>query len=504
MATDPEMITSAERNNWDVQTVNEVLNREKIYENMDLMAIALAEPATGLASDAWAAIFQKPDGKAWADVTAGIVPNAAFGAPRPRLAVMVKLARELENLGVPGSNITIFDGGAVGGGNSANVYDNAYCQSELPTGVVIGGRPGGTKSVTLPNGDTVDCVTDVADGNFDLLVVVPTNKGHDIMTFTLCMKMGYGCIRFNHDGLNATEQAHVLSAIHKSVPMLGDGNPARTQLFVIDALYSLTYGPAGDPNRQTNTLLMGTFGPAVDHLTVHKVRDDVMNMTNSNYDHLRVFWEEFGYNPDAPEIQDLDVVNALTYEGPASTLPEILVHPSSLAVDEGAEAEFVVAAMGTGITYQWRKDGVDISGANESTYTIAEALLEDNQAEFDVVITNAAGSVPSTAAVLTVNAINEIKGPSLKREHLSVSIAVPAKPSSVRFSFAAKDRPRRLTVHTSAGRLVRSLPLPGGASSSVPWDGKDANGRKARAGMYVFKLRAGKKLLTRRAVITGS
>ena len=52
--------------------------------------------------------------------------------------------------------------------------------------------------------------------------------------------------------------------------------------------------------------------------------------------------------------------------------------------------------------YQWQKDGSNIAtGANSANYTIA-AVAESDEGEYQCVVSNAANSVPSTAASLTL------------------------------------------------------------------------------------------------------
>lgn len=84
--------------------------------------------------------------------------------------------------------------------------------------------------------------------------------------------------------------------------------------------------------------------------------------------------------------------------------PTITTSPSDVAVQEGAPATFTVAAQGTAITYQWRRDGQAIAGANGASYTLASTTAEDDGARFGVVVGNGAGSVTSTAATLTISA----------------------------------------------------------------------------------------------------
>ena len=89
----------------------------------------------------------------------------------------------------------------------------------------------------------------------------------------------------------------------------------------------------------------------------------------------------------------------------AVTAPAITTQPSSQTVTAGQTATFTVAATGTSpMTYQWSKNGAPISGATSSTYTTPAETTSDNNAQFDVVVSNTAGSATSNAATLTVNA----------------------------------------------------------------------------------------------------
>jgi hypothetical protein len=77
--------------------------------------------------------------------------------------------------------------------------------------------------------------------------------------------------------------------------------------------------------------------------------------------------------------------------------------PASQTVMVGQTATFTVTASGSGpLTYQWYKNGVAISGATSSTYTTSPTVTGDNGAVFTVVVSNAAGSVTSVGATLTV------------------------------------------------------------------------------------------------------
>ncbi len=91
------------------------------------------------------------------------------------------------------------------------------------------------------------------------------------------------------------------------------------------------------------------------------------------------------------------------WQGSACAAPVISQHPLSQTVCAGSSVTFSVAAMGTGLTYQWRRNGSNIGGATTSSYNLAAAVAGD-AGNYDVVVTGDCGSATSNAATLTVNA----------------------------------------------------------------------------------------------------
>ena len=90
---------------------------------------------------------------------------------------------------------------------------------------------------------------------------------------------------------------------------------------------------------------------------------------------------------------------------PDPVAPSITAQPASQTISAGQTASFSVTTSGTApLSYQWRKNGTSISGATSSTYTTLPETASDSGAQFAVVVSNAAGSVTSNAATLTVNA----------------------------------------------------------------------------------------------------
>jgi hypothetical protein len=91
---------------------------------------------------------------------------------------------------------------------------------------------------------------------------------------------------------------------------------------------------------------------------------------------------------------------------PLPVMPTITTQPTNQTVTAGQTATFMVVATGTApLSYQWQKNGTAISGATASSYTTPATISSDNGAKFGVVVSNSSGSVTSTAATLTVNAL---------------------------------------------------------------------------------------------------
>jgi hypothetical protein len=72
-------------------------------------------------------------------------------------------------------------------------------------------------------------------------------------------------------------------------------------------------------------------------------------------------------------------------------------------------ATFSVTATGSNpLSYQWQKGSTAISGATGATYTTPATTTADNGSQFVVVVSDAAGSVTSNAATLTVNSSADV------------------------------------------------------------------------------------------------
>jgi hypothetical protein len=164
--------------------------------------------------------------------------------------------------------------------------------------------------------------------------------------------------------------------------------------------------------------------------------------------------------------------------------PFIVTQPASQTLTAGANASFSVVAGGTSpLSYQWKFNGANISGATASSYTIASAQTT-NSGNYSVAITNSVNYVISSNAMLTVN-----PGPSLLRVGsnsvasggtVTVPVFLTASGSENALSFSLNFATNRLTYagaqlasgsgptlflnesQTAAGRLGVVLVLPTG------------------------------------------
>ena len=83
--------------------------------------------------------------------------------------------------------------------------------------------------------------------------------------------------------------------------------------------------------------------------------------------------------------------------------PVITTQPTSQLVSVGYPVTFSVTASGPSpYSYQWMRNGVNISGATTRTYRIASTTLSDDGARFRVRVSNAYGNVLSNVATLSV------------------------------------------------------------------------------------------------------
>jgi hypothetical protein len=368
---DPAMVNSNPVS-WTMEGQNDVVNIEQVRTNMDKLAVALAQKESP--GEAWATIFQNP-GKDWSAVNAAIKLNGN-GNNWARLAVIEKVCLELNNLGVEYGNITIFDQHF----SMLDYFSTDYVRANLPPGVQVSRHLGGTEQITLSTGESVTCAAGLANGTIDLMVNIAPNKGLDVPevgNFTLSMKNHMGSIRYSLVQYRAPFSYHLdipggqdrametLVAMNQSDAVLG-GTPPRQQLCIVDSLWGMKGGPTGVPDLALHCLVMGTLSPVVDYLTIKKIREEKpedeggkpygMGVTNTVQTVVEEMLSGFGYNINSDEIQNLDFLDALAYQPPAS------MKRKKSAFSPGNSGSITIAVSVPGRTSRIRFPSVNLLG----------------------------------------------------------------------------------------------------------------------------------------------
>jgi hypothetical protein len=75
--------------------------------------------------------------------------------------------------------------------------------------------------------------------------------------------------------------------------------------------------------------------------------------------------------------------------------PEITSQPQAQTVYADTNATFSVTAEGKYLTYQWKKDGVDLAGETNTTLNITDANATNHDGNYSVMVSNDFGSVES-------------------------------------------------------------------------------------------------------------
>jgi GH25 family lysozyme M1 (1,4-beta-N-acetylmuramidase) len=181
-----------------------------------------------------------------------------------------------------------------------------------------------------------------------------------------------------------------------------------------DAYYSNVFPGGQTPpasQGQTGALDVGTVGFAWRDVVVSKTGNviewfidglkycSVTNtLTSSNI--FVGYWDPFSSLSDNTNLS-FALVDNLRVEVPA-VAPAITAQPQPVAVKVTSNATFTVTATGVPAPgYQWRFNGTNIAGANASSYTRNNTQYGD-AGDYSVVVTNVAGSVASSNALLSI------------------------------------------------------------------------------------------------------
>jgi hypothetical protein len=149
---------------------------------------------------------------------------------------------------------------------------------------------------------------------------------------------------------------------------------------------------------------------------------------------------------------------------PPPSPPVVTSSPANQAVNLGQTATFSVSATGSApLAYQWRRNATAIAGAAAATYTTPSTVIGDHGVTFDVVVSNAAGSVTSSAATLTVLTPAPVIAISMQPAGTSVntgdaaSFSVSATCAGGTLSYQWQRMPQGGTFADVAGEVAATL-----------------------------------------------
>ncbi len=102
-------------------------------------------------------------------------------------------------------------------------------------------------------------------------------------------------------------------------------------------------------------------------------------------------------------VTAVNAANSATSTATLSVLdpPAITVQPLSQTVNATSNVTFSVTATGGDLSYVWSKNGVPIGGATNSSYTLT-GVLNPDEGDYSVYVSNGAGNITSSNATLTV------------------------------------------------------------------------------------------------------
>lgn len=151
-------------------------------------------------------------------------------------------------------------------------------------------------------------------------------------------------------------------------------------------------------------------------------------------------------------ISDCGTVTSNAATLTVNTAPSIIQQPVGAAVCSGQSFNLSVVATGTGLSYQWKKNGVDMAYATKSDRTIPSVSAAD-AGNYSVVVSGSCGSpVTSDIATLVVNTAPVLTVPA----NITANSGEATCDATVSFAATATGLPAPSLAYTVAGAPVTS------------------------------------------------
>jgi len=189
----------------------------------------------------------------------------------------------------------------------------------------------------------------------------------------------------------------------------GGTTPSNTVTLTVNSPPTITVQPTSQTVALTHTATFSVTATGVAPITYQWLRGNspIAGATSSSYttaptgagDNNATF-QVLVTNPGGTTPSN---TVTLTVDSP----PSITVQPASKTVLVNQTATFSVTATGVApLSYQWLRGNSPITGATSSSYTTAPTGAGDNDATFQVLVTNPGGTTPSNSATLTVDLVS--------------------------------------------------------------------------------------------------
>jgi len=245
------------------------------------------------------------------------------------------------------------------------------------------------------------------------------------------------------------------------------GSPAGTFSVTVGDTVNVSFTVTGAPSSTKSFKVQGTLPPgtSISGLSSGVVNSGTPSITGTVTTAGTYTTQVMAYDKTGGTGKTDNVWYDITFIVAAApaTAPSITTQPSSVTVTAGGNASFSVVASGTDpLSYQWYKDNATVSGATAATLSLSSATASQ-AGSYTVKVTNTAGSVTSSAAVLTVNAalvapaftIQPVGGTVVTGQLVSLLGGVSSSSGTVSYQWY-KDSVL-LTGATSANLLISSM-----------------------------------------------
>ncbi len=251
------------------------------------------------------------------------------------------------------------------------------------TGALV---PAGSYRVsgTLPPGLAIAGLgaNGVVNATTGIITGTPTAAG----TFTISI-LGYQNPSGSGDSFGPATVVFVISGAPTTAPTITI--PPASQTIAVGANVTLGVGATGSPPP--------TFQWRKDGVAIAGATNNTLTLTAVQLANAGVYGVVVSNSAGSVTSDPA----TLTVSATASA-PVVSAQPQSQFVTPGTPVTFSIAATGGGLSYQWKKDGSPIGGANQERLALAPASA-NSVGFYAVTVSNSFGSIESAVASLTLN-----------------------------------------------------------------------------------------------------